>query len=192
MAASVKPTASRFDLHNVRNRIIDHITLKPSEIADHPGQAWDHPDLQARAIYGGLQEVGVVAPLMVYRSPRANNTWVSIDGHLRKSLDPDYPWPCDVLDVTDEEADYIMATFDPIGMLKQTNAAALDALLNTVSSGDAAIQQMLTDLAQKAGLYMEHAGEGDAPDVEFEEFDESAANEVKLVTCPKCGHQWPG
>lgn len=187
--ASVKGTASRFDLSHVRNRIIDHIQLKPNEIRDHPGQAWDHPDLQARAIHGSLQEVGVVAPLMVYRSPRANNAWVSIDGHLRKSLDPDYPWPCDVLDVTDEEADYIMATFDPIGMLKQTNAAALDALLNTVSSGDEAIQQMLTDLAQKAGLYMEHANE-EPPDVEFKEFDETAADEVKMITCPQCGHEF--
>lgn len=28
-------------------------------------------------------------------------------------------------------------------------------------------------------------------DVEFKEFDESAADDVKLMTCPKCGHTFP-
>jgi len=28
-------------------------------------------------------------------------------------------------------------------------------------------------------------------DVEFKEYDESAADDVKLATCPKCGHSFP-
>jgi hypothetical protein len=28
-------------------------------------------------------------------------------------------------------------------------------------------------------------------DVEFKEFDESAADDVQLLTCPKCGHSFP-
>ena len=29
------------------------------------------------------------------------------------------------------------------------------------------------------------------PDVEQREYDESAANDVKMVTCPSCGHSFP-
>jgi hypothetical protein len=28
-------------------------------------------------------------------------------------------------------------------------------------------------------------------DVEFKEFDESAADDVEFLTCPKCGHSFP-
>jgi hypothetical protein len=28
-------------------------------------------------------------------------------------------------------------------------------------------------------------------DVEFKEYDESAADDVQLLTCPKCGHTFP-
>ena len=28
-------------------------------------------------------------------------------------------------------------------------------------------------------------------DVSFKEYDESAADDVELVTCPKCGHSFP-
>jgi len=29
------------------------------------------------------------------------------------------------------------------------------------------------------------------PDVEFKEYDESAADDVEMCTCPKCGHEFP-
>lgn len=29
------------------------------------------------------------------------------------------------------------------------------------------------------------------PDSEFKEYDESAADDVKFIECPKCGHKWP-
>lgn len=32
---------------------------------------------------------------------------------------------------------------------------------------------------------------GEIPDVEFEEFDESAADNVRYVDCPKCNHHFP-
>lgn len=28
--------------------------------------------------------------------------------------------------------------------------------------------------------------------VEFPEYDESLADQVQMITCPKCGHSWPG
>lgn len=183
-----KTTASQgFDLSRVRTRIIGHIELMPGDILDHPGQAWDHPTAQAEALVGILEEVGIVDEILVYKSERANGAWVTPDGHLRKSLDPSKPWPCTVLDLTDAEADYVLATKDPVGMMKRTNAEALDALLSSVESGNKAVQEMLADVAAKAGLYIERG----APEVEFKEYDETAAAGVEYITCPECGHKWP-
>lgn len=177
-----------FDLSKVRNRLVGTIELLPGEIQDHPLQAWDHPGTQAAALVGALQEVGVVDRLLVYKSARAHGAWVTPDGHLRKSLDPDFPWPCDIVDLTDEEADYILATKDPIGAMKRTNAESLDALLSAVSSGNPAIQEMFADMAQKAGLYLEPSAHPDAPE-SFDQFDENIATSHE---CPKCGFRWSG
>lgn len=153
--ANKAASAKGFDLSQVRNRIIGHIELLPSEILDHPGQAWDHPASQAQALAGILGEVGIVDEILVYKSERAGGKWVTPDGHLRKSLDPKKLWPCTVLDLTDTEADYVLATKDPVAMMKQTNAAALDALLASVESSNQAVQEMLADVAKKAGLYLD-------------------------------------
>lgn len=144
-----------FDLGAVRNRIVDHVMLYPYEVLDHPGQAWDHPGSQAKALVGLLKQFGIVDELLIYRSKRMGDAYVAIDGHLRKNLDPRRQWPCTVLDLTDEEADGVLLTFDPVGQMKQANAAALDALLSAVETTDVAVQSMLTDLAEKAGLYID-------------------------------------
>lgn len=33
--------------------------------------------------------------------------------------------------------------------------------------------------------------DGQTPDVDFKEYDESVENEVEYLTCPQCGHKWP-
>jgi hypothetical protein len=58
-----------------------------------------------------------------------------------------------VLDVTDEEADYLLATHDPLAAMATADAGALDALLSSVNSGEAAVQAMLSQLAARSGLY---------------------------------------
>jgi site-specific DNA-methyltransferase (adenine-specific) len=162
--AKISPV--QFDLSSVKNRIIDHVMLKPAEILDHPAQAWTHPAEQANALAGALREIGIVDELLVYRSERAGGQWVTPDGHLRKSLDPNLAWPCTVLNITDAESDYILLTKDPIGMMKQADQAALDTLLQSVHSGEAAVQQMLADLAQEHGLYPQSQREDPGPQLD--------------------------
>jgi len=38
---------------------------------------------------------------------------------------------------------------------------------------------------------IEDLGIGGMPDIEFKEYDESIADEVEYITCPRCGHKWP-
>ena len=144
-----------FDLSGVRNRIIERRMLLPSELLDHPGQAWDHPTEQAQGLAGILRELGITETLKAWYSERAGGKLVTWDGHLRKSLDPNLPWPVDITDLTDAEADYALATHDPIGALKQIDKGAYDALLASIESSEPEVQKFLADYAEELGLYRE-------------------------------------
>lgn len=135
-----------------RNRVIGLEYIHSRDLDNHPGNWRDHPKPQVEALRGVLSEVGVAGALLAYRSERNGGKMTTIDGHLRKDAAPQ-TWPVLVLDVTDAEADYILATHDPLAAMAQADAAALDALLASVNSGDAAVQALLAELAEDAGLY---------------------------------------
>ena len=143
-----------------RNRIKALEYVDAADLTAHPGNWREHPQAQAEAMRGVLAEVGIAGALLAYRSERQGGALVVIDGHLRKDAAPQR-WPVLVLDVDDAEADYILATHDPLAAMATADAGALDALLSSVQSGEAAVQAMLAELADGAGLYAPK--EDDAP-----------------------------
>jgi site-specific DNA-methyltransferase (adenine-specific) len=94
---------------------------------------------------------------------------VFFDGHGRRELDLDAEWDVDIYDLTDAEADLAVATFDPIGWQAEQSRAQLDALLREVSTGDAALQKLLSDVAEESGLYF--GNEAAAPGAGGDDFD---------------------
>lgn len=140
---------------NWRNRIIETRTVNARELTPHPMNWRRHPDKQAGALRGLLAEVGIVAPLIAYESARYGGLTL-IDGHMRQEAGGE--WPVTVLDVTDEEADLILATFDPISGLAEMDATALAALLGSVEMTpveDAGVQALLAELAVQTGASAE-------------------------------------
>lgn len=127
-----------------RNRILSLEYIPSGDLTAHPGNWRDHPKAQADALKGVLQEVGIAGALLAYRSARQGGALVVIDGHLRKDAAPQ-KWPVLILDVDDSEADYLLATHDPLAAMATADAGALDALLSSVNSGEAAVQAMLAD-----------------------------------------------
>lgn len=146
-----------------RDRIVGLEYHDAGSLTPHPGNWRNHGKEQVEALRGVLAEVGIADTILAYRSERNGGKLTVIDGHLRRDAAPQQ-WPVLVLDVTDAEADYILATHDPLAAMANADAAALDALLDTVNSGDAAVQAMLAALAEDAGLY----AESDKTDVDAE------------------------
>lgn len=111
-----------------------------------------HPKHQQDALAGVLSEVGWVQE--VVENVRTGRV---IDGHLRITLalrqGDETPVPYKQVDLSEEEEALILATLDPLAALATTDAAKLDELLREVQTGDAAVQQMLSELAESAGLY---------------------------------------
>jgi len=143
----------------LRSRIKELRTVDSSELVSHPGNWRDHPKAQADALAGVLREVGIADALLAYESPRNGGKLTLIDGHLRKDSTPG-KWPVLVLDVSDAEADYLLATFDPLTSMAQADKAALDALLSSVQSGEAAVQAMLAEMYEAVEAVALHDVDG--------------------------------
>ena len=166
-----------------QNRIIEHGTAPANQFLAHELNARRHPGHQRDALRGSLNEVGWVAPVIV-----SAKTGKLLDGHARieeaLSKNEHGLVPFVKVDVSENEERTILATFDPITGLATYEREALDALLREVDTGDAALQAMLSELAAKENII-------DLSGIEFKEYDESVADEVKYHECPECGHKWP-
>jgi len=95
-----------------------------------------------------------------------------IDGHARTEVSGDSPIPVLILDVTEEEADKILATFDPLGAMATADTAKLDALLKEVQTDSAAVEAMIASLAQQHDLAEDVPEPGQGGD----EFDAAPAD----------------
>lgn len=134
----------------IRDRIKEFRRVPASELVANPKNWRRHPQAQLDAIRGVLKEVGFAGAELARELP--DGTLMLIDGHARASIMGDAPIPVLVLDVTEAEADKLLATFDPIGAMAEADAGVLDALLRDLETGDKAIANLLTSIAEDAGI----------------------------------------
>lgn len=109
-----------------------------------------HPKHQQDALAGVLGEVGIVQNVIVNE-----RTGHVVDGHLRIALAmrQNQPTvPITYVDLSESEEALILATLDPISALATADADKLRDLLDDVSTGDAALMQMISDMAEREGI----------------------------------------
>lgn len=133
-----------------RDRIMGLERIPAHQLMDHAANWRLHPSAQHAALAGLLEDVGQVGALLVYQSARQGGLCV-IDGHLRKSLDAQATWPCLVVDVDDQEADLLLATYDPLAAMALRDERQLAALLGSVQAESAGLAVLLQALAGGSG-----------------------------------------
>jgi hypothetical protein len=133
----------------LRDRIKELRRVKASDILPNPANWRTHPKAQQDAMRGILAEVGIADALLVRETPAGLQL---IDGHLRADVAPDSEWPVLVLDVDDKEAAKLLATVDPLAAMAETDPEKLQELLRQIDVDSEALQQMLAELADEAGL----------------------------------------
>jgi len=129
----------------VRDRIRELRRVKASELIPHPRNWRVHPELQRAALRGVLAELGYADALLARETP---DGLMIIDGHLRAETTPDMEVPVLVLDVTEEEADKILVTLDPLAGMATANTEALESLLASVLTESEAVAALLKGLAE--------------------------------------------
>jgi ParB-like chromosome segregation protein Spo0J len=168
----------------IRDRIKELRRVPASQLIPNPRNWRTHPKSQQDALKGVLSEIGFADAAIARELP--DGTLMLIDGHLRAETATDSPVPVLILDVTEEEADKLLVTLDPLAAMADTNAEALEAVLTDVETNSEAVSEMLSRLAHRAGLFLEGAGgaedeaaDGDAAEAAEEESAEPAG--VRMV-----------
>jgi hypothetical protein len=131
----------------IRERIKELRRVPASSLRPNPRNWRTHPANQRDALRGILAEVGYAGALLARELP--DGSLELIDGHLRAETTPDAIVPVLVLDVDEREAAKLLASFDPLSALAETNREALTALLANVETESQALGQMLDDLVQQ-------------------------------------------
>ena len=133
----------------IRDRVKELRRVRAGELLPNERNWRKHPKAQQEALQGVLAEIGYAGALLAYETPSGLKL---IDGHLRATTTPDTEVPVLVLDVDDAEAAKLLATLDPLAAMAEADGNALDALLRDVQTGSQALADMLTNLAEEAGI----------------------------------------
>jgi DNA modification methylase len=151
-----------------RNSIVRYGEEPPDQLLAFPLNPKIHPRQQQDALAGAIGELGWLMPVVVNET-----TGHILDGHARVGLaiSRDEPSvPVAYVQLTPEQEALAVATIDPVGALAATDREVLDQLLREVSTGDAAVSQLLSDLASNNGLaYGDNgllAGEAPMPQID--------------------------
>lgn len=124
----------------IKDRILRLDRVSVNDLLPNPKNWRQHPTAQLDALRGVLSEIGWADAALVRETP---NGLQLIDGHARCDVAPDAEIPVLVLDLTDEEADKVLATHDPLASMAETNAGALNDLLESIGTQSEALRQML-------------------------------------------------
>ncbi len=140
-----------------RDRIKELRRVRAGDLLPNPKNWRRHSKAQADALRGLLTAIGYADALLAREL--ADGKLMLVDGHLRAATTPDAEVPVLVLDVTEEEADKILLTLDPLAAMAEADSEQLKILLETVRTDDAAVQELLKRTAGDQLWEMLHPSE---------------------------------
>lgn len=128
-----------------RDRIKGFRKVRASDIIVNPENWRDHPTEQQAELQRIMAEVGNCGVLTVVGRP--DGTLLLVDGQLRRGLHGDSEVYVAELDLDDDETRKVLASFDRIGGMAQTDEQKLSALMAAVAAADAAPPRQADDRA---------------------------------------------
>jgi hypothetical protein len=159
----------------IRDRIKEFRRVKANELLPNPKNWRTHPQEQRDALRGVLAEVGMAGAVLARETD--DGDLMLIDGHLRVETTGDAPIPVLILDVSEAEADMLLATHDPLGAMAEVDPEKLEEVLSELNTSSDALRDMLEQLAADAGIVPEDETEDEGKEVPLK-----AGFEV-VVTC---------
>jgi len=137
----------------IKNRIVGHGDEPLDSIVFNPKNWRIHPKGQQDGLAGVLADVGWVQQVIINK--RTGNL---VDGHLRVQLADkagEKTIPVVYVDLSEAEEAEVLATLDPIGAMAATDKAKLGELFREIETGNAEVQQLLAEIADKEYLWQE-------------------------------------
>lgn len=132
---------------SIRDRIRELRRVPAAELIPNPKNWRKHPEAQKSAMTAVLDEIGYADALLARETP---DGLMLIDGHLRAEVTPETEVPVLILDVSEEEADKILATLDPLAGMADTDSKLLNELMSSIKTDSEAFQKLLMETAPGA------------------------------------------
>lgn len=129
----------------IRDRIKELRRVPANSLVVNEANWRNHPEDQRRAFRSLLDEIGFAGALMVRELP--DGRLQLLDGQMRTEEVSDAVVPVLVTDLSDDEADKLLATYDSLGAMAQTDTAKLTALLAQCAPEDEEFAAHLERLA---------------------------------------------
>lgn len=153
--------------------------VKASDLRPNPQNFRRHPDEQRAALGGILTEVGFAGAVLARELP--DGSLELLDGHCRVEEAGDQKVPVLVLDLDEDEAKLLLASYDALGAMATIDYGVLDALIAQLEPQAEALAELLASLATEPAIELE------SPDA----FPEVSPHTLIVNTkCPKCGYEW--
>lgn len=127
-----------------RNRVKELRMVPANQLHPNPKNWRQHGDVQRSGLDAVLAEIGFAGAVLV-REDEEGELHLT-DGHLRTEQAGDQEIPVLVTDLTEEEAEQLLAVYDPIAGMAETDSAALTGLLEGV--GHLAVSEGMTALLE--------------------------------------------
>lgn len=154
----------------IQDRIKELRRVRARDLLPNPKNWRRHPKAQSDALSALLTEIGYADALLAKELP--DGRLMLIDGHLRAETTPDAVVPVLILDVSDAEADKILMTLDPLAALAEPDTERITALLQTVRTDSAAVQELLRRTAGDQVWRVIHPEDFFEPPAQFDQAGE--------------------
>ena len=154
----------------IRDRVVELRRVRARDLLPNPKNWRRHPKVQANALRGLLNEIGIADALLARELP--DKRLQLIDGHLRAETMPDEEVPVLLLNLNEAEADKLLLSLDPLAAMATADNQRLNDLLDTVRSDDPAVLALLDEIRAKEGLLLQELNGLDDPEPQIDQADE--------------------
>ena len=135
----------------MKDRVKELRRVPASELRANPKNWRRHPPAQEAALRGVLEDIGFADAVIARET---DDGLELIDGHLRQEVMRDQVIPVLIVDVTEEEADKMLLTYDPLAMMAHADQDQLLNLLRDTQFESKAVNDMLEAVANGERLPM--------------------------------------
>jgi hypothetical protein len=158
----------------LKNRIVAHRRVRAAELRPHPRNPRTHSPAQRAALNAILAEVGLARFVLAYVAdadrPLGDAAPLTlIDGHLRKEELRGAEVEVEVLDVTDDEADKLLLTIDPLAQLADYDRKLLDRLRDDVRTENNDLAALWASIAERDAAVLADLRRRPGPEKELPE-----------------------
>jgi ParB-like chromosome segregation protein Spo0J len=163
------------------SHVVGFDVVAPAEILRNPNNFRRHPEVQRAALRGSLNELGMIAPVIINRT-----TGHLLDGEAR--LD-EYEAagvpavPVVYVEIPPEKEGLALLSLDPIAAMAEVDRQQLAKLLEAAATTEQGLADMLAVMAEREGIV--------PPDFDSVSVgDEGRLDQKTKVVCPECGHEF--